>query len=340
MKITFLGTGSGAPSRHRNVSAIALQLPQQSHLWLFDCGEGTQHQIMRSAVRLSQIQRIFITHMHGDHLFGLPGLLASRSLQAGSETPVTIYGPVGLSEYIRKTMELTQARPNYEVIVETVSPGLVCEDEKTQVFCTPVRHRIPAFAYAVVERDQPGRFEVERAKELGIEPGPIYARLKAGEMVALEDGRVIDGKALTGPTREGRRFVYSGDTGYCRSLVELAEAADVLVHEATYMEEERHLADRAAHSTSVIAANVAREARVRQLILTHLSPRYEGEAGNRIGELLAEAQAIFPNTTLAKDFAVYDLARREAEHEHSYTAMPPSTQIPLPVRNVASSEAR
>lgn len=307
MKVTFLGTGSGAPSRYRNVSALAVQRSQQPGAWLFDCGEGTQQQIMRSELRLSQIERIFVTHMHGDHVFGLPGLLASRSLQAGSETPVTLFGPPGLQEYLRRTFELSQTRPGYPWEVVTVAPGLVYEDAQTQVFCAPVAHRIPAFAYAVIERDRAGHFDVERAKELGIPPGPIYGRLKGGETVTLEDGRVIDGATLTGPILRGRRLVYTGDTTYTRNAVELAQGADALIHEATYLEEDAALANRASHSTAVMAAQVAKQAGVRLLILTHVSTRYEGEGGSRLQELLAEAQAVFPNTLLARDLWSFEV---------------------------------
>jgi ribonuclease Z len=317
MKVTFLGTSSGAPSRFRNVSGLALQLPQQAGVWLFDCGEATQHQIMRSPLRLSQIDRIFISHLHGDHVFGLPGLLASRSLQAGSVTPVTLYGPPGLQEYLRRTMDLTQMRLGYPHEVKTIAPGLVWEDARTQVFCAPVAHRIPAFGYSVVERDLSGRFDVERARALGIPEGPVYGRLKSGETVTLDDGRVIDGRSLTGSIRRGRKFVYAGDTTYSRNTVDLARDADLLIHEATYLQEDLALAERASHSTSVMAANVAREASARALILTHFSTRYEGEGGNRLTELLTEAQAIFPNTHLARDLWTFEIA---SEDEHKPTS--------------------
>jgi ribonuclease Z len=313
MKITFLGTSSGAPSRYRNVSGLALQLPQQSGAWLFDCGEGTQHQVMRSALRLSQIDRIFISHMHGDHVFGLPGLLASRSLQAGMTTPVTLYGPPGLDEYLRRTMDLTQMRVGYPLHVVTVAPGVVWEDAHTVVACAPVAHRIPAFAYSMTERDLPGRFDADRARTLGIPEGPLYGRLKRGETVTLEDGRVIDGRALTGPTRRGRKVVYAGDTTFTRNCVELAQGATLLIHEATYLEADAALAERASHSTAVMAARVAAQAGVRTLILTHFSTRYEGEGASRLADLLAEAQAVFPNTLLARDLWSFDVAPAEAE---------------------------
>ncbi len=311
MILTFLGTGSGAPSRYRNVSALALQFAQHPGAWLFDCGEGTQHQIMRSSLRLSQIERIFISHMHGDHVFGLPGLLASRSLQAGSTAPITLYGPPGLNEYLRRTMEITHMRLGYPYDVVPIAPGIVWEDDRLQVICELVAHRVPAFAYAVVERDHAGRFDAERAQALGIPAGPIYGKLKSGESVTLEDGRIIDGSTLTGPSRRGRKLVYSGDTGYTRNTVEIARDADVLVHEATYLQADIALAERAAHSTAAMAALVARQAGVRSLILTHFSTRYEGEGGTRLTELLGEAQALFPNTLLAHDQLRYEVVADE-----------------------------
>ena len=311
MKITFLGTSSGTPSRYRNVSGLAVQQPQQSGVWLFDCGEATQHQIMRSGLRLNQIEKIFVTHLHGDHVYGLPGLLASRSLQAGSTSPVTLYGPPGLQEYLRRTMELTHTRLGYPHEVRTVVPGPVWEDARTRVVCAPVAHRTPAFAYAVIERDLAGHFDVERAAALGIPAGPLYGRLKSGETVTLEDGRTIDGKSLTGPTRRGRKVVYSGDTTYTPAIVELAQDADVLIHEATYLEEDLALAERSSHSTSMMAATVAKQANARTLILTHFSARYEGEGGSRLADLLSEARQVFPNTMLARDLWSFEVKEDE-----------------------------
>lgn len=312
MQITFLGTGSGAPSRGRNVAALALNLPERRDLWLFDCGEGTQHQALRVPhVRLSQLSCVFITHLHGDHVFGLPGLLASRALAQGGQSPVTVYGPERLGEYLRGVFRAT-GNPGYPVTIETVRPGLIKEDESFAVYCAPARHRTEAYAYAVVERDQAGRFDVEAAQALGIPAGPLYGRLKAGETVTLADGRVIDGTALVGPPRPGRKIVYSGDTSFAPEVVTLAHDADLLIHEATYRETDRPLADRAAHSTATQAAEVARQAGgVRSLLLTHFSPRYESEGLAEMQELLAEAQAIFPETRLAYDFLRVEVPRRQ-----------------------------
>ena len=311
MKVTFLGTGSGAPTRHRNVSSLALQFDQQARMWLFDCGEGSQQQILRSPLKLAQLEKIFITHLHGDHIFGLPGLLASRSLQDGALTPVTLYGPPGLTDYVRGSMEWSRTRLRYPLHSETIAHGPVCEDEAVQVVCAPMSHGIPAFGYAVIERDTPGTFDVGLAQQMGIPPGPIYGRLKAGEIVRLEDGREIDGKSLVGPTRTGRKIAYCGDTTYTPRAVELARSADLLIHEATYLHTDLPLAERANHATAVMAAEVARQANVGLLALTHFSARYEVDGGQQLGVLLAEARAVFPNTALAHDFWTVTIPRHE-----------------------------
>lgn len=315
MELTFLGTGSGTPSRSRNVSATALQLTERGELWLIDCGEGTQHQVLRAPqVRLSQLTRVFFTHLHGDHLFGIMGLLASRALAQGGTSPVTLYGPAGLGDYVGASLRASGMRFGFPVTVQTVKPGdsPIYEDDDLTVLAAPVRHRTEAYAYAFTEKPRPGRFDVEAARALGIPAGPLYGQLKAGETVALPDGRLVDGKTLTGPPRPGRKVVFSGDTLYAPDLVTLAAGADLLVHEATYSCEDKPLADRAAHSTTTVAATVAQEADVRQLYLTHFSARYEGESGPGMGVLLTEARALFPEAHLAYDFLRVPVTRRES----------------------------
>ncbi|MBW4700292.1 MAG: ribonuclease Z [Aphanocapsa lilacina HA4352-LM1] len=309
MLLTFLGTSSGTPTRSRNVTSIALQLPQRSSLWLFDCGEGTQHQVLRTPLRLSQLEKVFFTHLHGDHLFGLVGLLASRALGSAGTTPVKLYGPPGLQEYVRATLRYSDTHINYPIHFQTVEPGLVLSEEGFTVLANALKHRIPAFGYSVIEHDQPGRFDAERAAQLGIPFGPLYGQLKAGRTVALPDGRTVDGRTLVGPERKGRKLTYCSDTIYTPSAVELALGADVLIHEATYCEADLNLAERGLHSTAAMAARVAREAKVRQLILTHFSPRYE--AG--LAALRAEAEAIFPNVRMAEDFWRYEIKAVEAQ---------------------------
>lgn len=315
MQVTFLGTSSGVPTRARNVSAVALRLPQRSELWLFDCGEGTQHQFLRSDLRLSQLRRVFVTHMHGDHVFGLPGLLASLGL-AGSSDGVDLYGPDPLEAYLQGVLRTSSTRIGYPLAVHRVREAaengtVLLEDDDIIVRTTPLTHRVPAYAYRIEQKPRPGRFDVDQARALAIPPGPIYAALKRGETVSLDDGRRIDGRQLCGPTRPGVSVVYCTDTVFCEAAVALARGADLLIHEATFSHGEAEMAFQRQHSTSTMAAQTAAEAGVQQLVLTHLSPRYA--PGNVISadDLLAEARAIFPNTVLAKDFLSLDVSPRD-----------------------------
>lgn len=309
MQITFFGTSSGVPTRSRNVSSVALRLPQRAEVWLFDCGEGTQHQLLRSEVKISQLTRIFITHLHGDHIFGLMGLLATYGL-AGNPDRVDIYGPPGLNEYLRACERYSHTHFSYPLKVHTVKPGVIYEDEEFIVKCGPLKHRVTAFGYRVEEKDRPGRFNVEKAAELGIPSGPVYGKLKRGEQVTLPDGRIVNGGELCGPTEIGRKFVYCTDTIYCDDAVELAGDADVLIHEATFAHQDAQLAFERLHSTSTMAAQTALAAGVKLLLMTHFSPRYAPGNEIELSDLLTEARAIFPNTEMAYDFLTHEIDRR------------------------------
>ncbi len=288
-----------------------MQLPQRAEAWLFDCGEGTQHQLLRSDVRVSQITRIFVTHMHGDHTYGLMGLLASCGL-AGNPSRIDIYGPPKLDDYLRACGRYSQTHFSYPIKVHTVEPGVVFEDDEYIVRCLPLTHRVPAFGYRIAEKDKPGRFNVEQATALGIPSGPLYGKLKRGETVTLPDGRLINGADLCGETQIGRKFVYCTDTIYCENAVDLAQDADVLVHEATFAHRDAEMAYQRLHSTSTMAAQVALSANAKHLIMTHFSPRYAPGNAIVLDDLLKEAQAIFPNTTMAYDFLTHDIPRRRA----------------------------
>jgi ribonuclease Z len=315
VQVTFLGTSSGVPTRGRNVSAVALRLPQRAELWLFDCGEGTQHQFLRSELRVSQLRRIFVTHMHGDHVFGLPGLLASLGL-AGTCSGIDLYGPDPLRDYLEGVLRTSSTRIGYPLrshrVKDAASSGaLLLDDDDITVRCTKLIHRVPAYAYRVDQKPRAGRFDVEQARVLGIPPGPIYAELKAGREVVLDDGRIINGASLCGPERPGCSVVYCTDTVFSEAAVELAQGADLLIHESTFAHAEAEMAFARQHSTSTMAAQTALAAGVKQLMLTHLSPRYV--PGNPVtpDDLLNEARAIFPNTELAKDFLSVDVAPEE-----------------------------
>ncbi len=316
MQVTFLGTSSGVPTRGRNVSAVALRLPQRAELWLFDCGEGTQHQFLRSELRVSQLRRIFITHMHGDHVFGLPGLLASLGL-AGTCSGIDLYGPDPLRDYLEGVLRTSSTRIGYPLRSHRVkdaaaSGAVLLDDDDITVRCTKLIHRVPAYAYRVDQKPRAGRFDVEQARVLGIPPGPIYAQLKAGREVVLDDGRIINGASLCGPERPGCSVVYCTDTVFSEAAVELAQGADLLIHESTFSHAEAEMAFARQHSTSTMAAQTALAAGVKQLMLTHLSPRYV--PGNPVtpDDLLNEARAIFPNTELAKDFLSVEVAAGES----------------------------
>ena len=316
MQATFLGTSSGVPTRGRNVSAVALRLPQRSELWLFDCGEGTQHQFLRSELRVSQLRRIFITHMHGDHVFGLPGLLASLGL-AGTCSGIDLYGPDPMRDYLEGVLRTSSTRIGYPLrshrVKDAASSGAVLlDDDDITVRCTQLIHRVPAYAYRVDQKPRAGRFDVEQARALGIPPGPIYAELKDGRDVVLDDGRIINGASLCGPERPGCSVVYCTDTVFSEAAMELAQGADLLIHESTFSHAEAEMAFARQHSTSTMAAQTALGAGVKQLMLTHLSPRYV--PGNPVtpDDLLNEARAIFPNTALAKDFLTLEIAAEES----------------------------
>lgn len=313
MQITFLGTSSGVPTRSRNVSSVALRLPQRAEVWLFDCGEATQHQFLRSEFKSSQIRRIFVTHMHGDHIFGLMGLLATCGLAGNPQQRIDIYGPPKLNEYLQACRRYSQTHFSLPIKVHTVEPGLVFEDNEFRVFCTLLEHRVPAYGYRVEERDRPGHFDVKRAKALGIPSGPLYGRLKQGEAITLADGRRVNGADLCGPPVTGRKLVYCTDTIFSDRSVELARNADVLIHEATFSHRDAEMAYQRLHSTSTMAAQVALLAQVKQLIMTHFSPRYAPGNDIQLSDLLAEAQAIFPATVMAHDFFTYDVSRQESE---------------------------
>ena len=293
---------------------MALRLQQRSELWLFDCGEGTQHQFLQSKLRLSQLRRVFISHMHGDHIFGLPGLLASLGL-AGDSSGVDLYGPEPLATYINSVMACSSSRISYPLKVHRVkdiseSSQVLIDEDDLVIRCCPLNHRIPAYAYRVEEKPKAGRFDIELARKLNIPPGPIYAALHRGERVQLDDGRSFEGKDFCGESRPGSSIVYCTDTIFSEAAVELAKGADLLIHEATYAHEDAALAYQRKHSTSTMAAQTASEANVGQLVLTHLSPRYA--PGNRINpnDLLNEAKAIFPNTLLARDFLQLNIKPR------------------------------
>lgn len=305
MKFTFLGTGAGLPSKNRNVSAVALSLLQElNSVWLFDCGEATQHQILYTAIRPRKISKIFITHLHGDHIYGLPGLLGSRSFQGG-DTPLTVYGPVGIKPFIETSLEISKTRLSYPLeIHEFDEEGLLFDEADFQVSVKKLEHGIPSYGFRITEKDRPGELLVHKLQEKGIRPGPIYQEIKANETVTLPDGQILFRKDFLGPDKPGRIISVLGDTRNPLQSADFVRGSDLLIHEATYEAGKEELAHDYFHSTTAQAAALAQKAEVKQLILTHISSRYQEEDEER---LLNEARAIFPNTEMARDLSVFHL---------------------------------
>ena len=306
MNITFLGTSSGVPTLTRNVSSLALKLSQKAEVWLFDCGEGTQHQLIKSTIKSSQIRKIFITHMHGDHIYGLPGLLATLGL-SGNSKGIDIYGPSNLKNFISSALKNSYCKISFplkffEVENSAQTNTNLFEDELMEVKCASLKHRLPAFGYRVNEKDKPGQFNLEKAKKLNIPEGPIYGRLHAGQRVKLEDGRILNGSDFCGEPRKGESFVYCTDTIFSKRAVELSKNVDLLVHESTFSDKDEEMAFEKLHSTTIMAAKTALLSNAKKLVLTHISPRYTPKSLVKPIDLLNEAKQIFPNTFLAKDF--------------------------------------
>lgn len=308
MELVFLGTGAGTPSRQRNVSAIALDLlAENGAYWLFDCGEGTQQQILHSSVKLSKMDKLFVTHLHGDHIFGIPGLLSTRANQGGI-TPFTVFGPPGIQAYIETSLSCSQSRLTYPLEIIEIKDGLIYEDNLFTVEALHVEHRIECFGYRIVEQNRPGKLEVEKLKALKIASGPVFGQLKQGKTVIVSDEITLNGLDFIGPEIVGRKIAIIGDTRRCDSAVKLAHGVDVLVHEATFALANQALADQYFHSTTVDAANVALEAGAKSLIMTHFSSRYqEGD----LSGLLNEAQIVFNSVYLAADYFSYNLERQD-----------------------------
>lgn len=312
MELEFLGTGAGLPAKHRNVTSIALRLlAERNAIWLFDCGEGTQMQILHTTIKPRKIEKIFISHLHGDHIFGLPGLITSRSNQAGDK-PLEIYGPKGIEDFIRTSLKISKTHLNYPLkfIEMSSDEEILFEDDQFVVTCKRLDHGVASFGFRVTEKDHKGELQVEKLKALGVKPGPIYGKLKQGESVTLTDGQTINGKDFVGQAKKGRVVTILGDTRYTANAIALAEDADVLVHESTFNKHEAKLAKAYYHSTTQQAATVAKKARVNQLILTHISARY---LNKDTIELEKEAREVFPHTVIARDFYCMMIPFQERE---------------------------
>jgi ribonuclease Z len=295
LSVAFMGTGGAVPSARR--STASLLVARGGERLMFDCGEGTQRQLQRS-LGLVQVDQIFFTHFHADHFLGLPGLMKTYDLTC-REKPLTIHGPRGLRDLFLGLARII-GKVKYRVELVELEPGDSVPLEGAEVRAFPVEHSVRACGYALVEAERPGRFDPEAAKRLGVPEGPAFAALQRGEEVGGTSGAVGPADVM-GEPRAGRRLVFSGDTAPCRATVEAARGAELLVHDASFAEEEAQRAADTAHSTVGQAAAVAREAEVRLLALVHISSRYH------VGTVLDEAREVFEPSLAPKDFDVIEI---------------------------------
>jgi len=293
IEIVFLGTAGSMPTENRNLPAIAIRY--QGWILLLDCGEDVQRQIERAGLGLNKNMAIFISHIHADHLLGLPGLLLRFSL-LGRIKPLKIYGPKELIEYVKVNQSTINLGTSFETTVYAIEPGIIFQEEDLTVTAFEVDHRGFALGYKISLNRPTGPFLPARAQELGIPEGPLWGRLASGESIRMDDGTQILPQDVTAPRPRSLTIVYSGDTRPCLALRDAAKDADILISEAMYSDEHRDLAEERGHSTASDAARLALESNVSLLVLTHYSPRYFDGT-----EILKEASDVFENTVLARD---------------------------------------
>lgn len=300
LQVIFLGTAGSIPTPKRSLSAIAVR--RKGELILFDCGEGVQRQMVKAGLGFNRKMKVFITHMHGDHILGLPGMIQTMSL-LGRTRKLEIYGPLGLEDFVEAIEKTVQFALTFPLeIAEIEGEGLVCEEKEYEIYAACASHVTPAFAYSLVEKPRSGKFYPEKAKALGIPEGVLWSKLQHGSAVKLPNGKVVEPEKVVGPQRLGRKIVYTGDSRSSKSLEELAKNADLLIHDCTFDDELAERAEEDGHSTPSQAAKTAKKARVKRLILTHISARYKTS-----DLLLNQARESFSNVDVAEDFMKIDL---------------------------------
>jgi ribonuclease Z len=297
LDVLFLGTAGAVPTALRGPAGYLIR--RGGERLLLDCGEGTQRQLLRSVAGLPDIDLALITHLHADHVLGLPGMLKTFGLRA-REAPLTIFGPSGL-EALMTSLARVIGRLTYPLVIEELSGGDSIDRDGYRIEAFATDHRIASLGYAICEQMRPGRFDAEVATNLGVPFGPLCGALQNGQEVTLEDGTRVSAAQVVGPPRPGRRLVFSGDTRPCPATLEASAGADLLVHEATFLDEDLARARETGHSTAREAAELARTAQVSLLALTHLSTRYTGR------QIRDEARTAFDATVVPRDLDLIEL---------------------------------
>ena len=305
MKVVVLGSGGSWPSRDRNPPAVALKL--DGDILLFDCAEGTQRQFMLSSLSFMQVRYVLLSHLHADHFLGLPGLVETMALN-GRKEPLHVFGPEGSAARLRTLFTVGYFSPAFELLFRDIRPGEEVALEGLKVRAARAVHQVPALAYAVEEPERPGRFDLQKAKALGIPEGPLFNRLQSGALVQVGQ-RTITPDMVLGPPRRGRKIVYTGDTSPSPEIVELARDCDLLIHDSTADASLTEKANHYGHSSNVQAAQAAIDAGARRLLLVHISPRFGTDDAPRI---LEEAMKLFPETVLASDLLELEVSHRDA----------------------------
>ncbi|MCD4651934.1 MAG: ribonuclease Z [Candidatus Cloacimonetes bacterium] len=313
MQFTFLGTSAAAPTRKRFLSSLAFRFTQNPDWLLFDCGEGAQCRLLYTRFSFAHLKHIFISHLHGDHVFGLFGLLATRDVN-GITSPLNIYAPPGSQQLLETVFKQVDLNLHYTIHYHISAPGkLLLETPEAKVTSWTMKHNPECYGYLIREHDKPGRFDIEKARRENIPPGPVFADLKSGKTITLSDGRTIDGNLYTGKPITGRKVFIAGDNSDPDSLIPVIKSVDLLIHEATHLQEDRDRSEKGfQHSTALQTATAAQTAGVRNLILTHFSPRYAHRAkGVDIRDMLEEAVSVYKgNCLLAGDLHSYILNRK------------------------------
>lgn len=300
LQVIFLGTAGSIPTTQRALPAIAVK--RKNELILFDCGEGAQRQMVQAKLSFHKMTKVFISHMHGDHVLGLPGLLQTMALLDRTQE-LEIYGPAGVEAFINAIGETVQFAKTFPIIIKEITEeGTVCDEKEYTIQAVKANHLVNDLAYALVEKPRPGRFNQEKAKKLGVPKGPLWSKLQHGESVTLPNNKIVKPQAVLGKPRPGRKIVYTGDTRPTRTVERLAKNADLLIHEAAFGDELKERANEDGHSTPTEAAEIAKEANVKWLVLTHVSARYETTEA-----LLKQAKKTFRNVSVAEDFTRIEL---------------------------------